>query len=620
MVLEPHEVGVRTPSTIEGLNVRVVENLTYESVLLKVKALAYQMKHEWHLKPKDRVILCFPPGTDFLVAFLGCLWAGVIAVPVPAPRPDKLDLDLPKMQHVLKDSGARAVLTTTGYLWSMRAHGFLHAIKGMVSCKRQRAGCCDRLDGVSWYSTTSIRAADYTSLVASEVPIPSSSDTAFLQYTSGSTADPKGVVITHSSLMHNMLVIVTALRAKSETIVVSWLPQFHDMGLIGSSLALLFCGGSGYYISPLAFIQDPLLWMRLVSHFKATHLQGPNFSYTLCAKRALAWKRSRTKAPLNLDLSSIKHIFNAAEPVRSETIKMFQETFEPHGFNAKAMSPGYGLAEHTVYVCDGGGKVMSVDLESLERDGHVKKGDAEIVSCGRPPKSSNIKIILVEKQEASKDFSEIKTSGKVGEIWVSSKSASSSYWNKDESINAEKLQAKVPGRRGVYIRTGDLGFFDKSGELYVTGRSKDLIIIRGRNHAPEDIEYSVQSACKFLRPGCIAAIAAPMHKKASKMSKSDDLNGDTLCVIAEVRDGVDKGTAQKDIDNLVQTIPQRHGITCDFVAIVPKGSLPKTTSGKLRRGKAREMLGNGAFKVICSKGKLLSRIRVQKRSWHLQAR
>ena len=143
--------------------------------------------------------------------------------------------------------------------------------------------------------------------------------------------------------MHNMLVIVTALRAKSETIVVSWLPQFHDMGLIGSSLALLFCGGSGYYISPLAFIQDPLLWMRLVSHFKATHLQGPNFSYTLCAKRALAWKRSRAKAPLNLDLSSIKHIFNAAEPVRSETIKMFQETFEPHGFNAKAMSLGMDL-------------------------------------------------------------------------------------------------------------------------------------------------------------------------------------------------------------------------------------------------------------------------------------
>ena len=240
-----------------------------------------------------------------------------------------------------------------------------------------------------------------------------------------------------------------------------------------------------------------------------------------------------------------KAYFNAAEPVRSETIKMFQETFEPHGFNAKAMSPGYGLAEHTVYVCDGGGKVMSVDLESLETDGHVKKGNAEIVSCGRPPKSSNIKIILVEKQEANKDFCEIKTSGKVGEIWVSSKSASSSYWNKDESINVEKLQAKVPGRRGVYIRTGDLGFFDKSGELYVTGRSKDLIIIRGRNHAPEDIEYSVQNACKFLRPGCIAAIAAPMHKKASKMSKSDDLNGDTLCVIAEVRDGVDKGTAQK---------------------------------------------------------------------------
>ena len=151
--LEPQEVGVRTPSTIEGLGVRVVENLTYESVLLKVKALAYQMKHEWHLKPKDRVILCFPPGTDFLVAFLGCLWAGVIAVPVPAPRPEKLDLDLPKMQHVLKDSGACAVLTITGYLWSMRAHGFC-TIKGMVSCKRQRAGCCDRLDGVSWYSTT----------------------------------------------------------------------------------------------------------------------------------------------------------------------------------------------------------------------------------------------------------------------------------------------------------------------------------------------------------------------------------------------------------------------------------------------------------------------------------
>ena len=291
--LEPHEVGVRTPSTIEGER-RGCRKFDVRVSTAQGKSPCLSDEHEWHRPGSGDTVLS--SWYDFLVAFLGCLWAGVIAVPVPTPRPDKLDLDLPKMQHVLKDSGARAVLTTTGYLWSMRAHGFLHAIKGMVSCKRQRAGCCDRLDGVSWYSTTGIRAADYASLVASELPVPSSHDTAFLQYTSGSTADPKGVVITHSSLMHNMLVIVTALRAKSETIVVSWLPQFHDMGLIGSSLALLFCGGSGYYISPLAFIQDPLLWMRLVSHFKATHLQGPNFSYTLCAKRALAWKRSRAKA------------------------------------------------------------------------------------------------------------------------------------------------------------------------------------------------------------------------------------------------------------------------------------------------------------------------------------
>ena len=609
--VESSPEGSFTSSIIEELGVSITKKLSYKMVLTQVKLVAYQLLYVWKIKPGERVLLCFPPGNDFLIGFLGCLWAGVIAVPVPAPRPNKLEIDLAKFCYITKDCTASAVLTTKRFLLSMQLYGFVyncrHNLLLQICKKKENGNLKSEMSwscGIPWHAIWDVNEnAPLVFKFDKMTPIPSSKDIAFLQYTSGSTADPKGVTVTHENLMHNMLTIVSALQAGENTIVVSWLPQFHDMGLIGSCLSLLFCGGSGYYFSPLDFIKDPLLWLHLVSYFKATHLQGPNFAYSLCSKRAIGLQRNSKDKRISLDLSSVSHVFNAAEPVRLETLCTFFDTFEKYGFERKAMSPGYGLAEHTVYVCDGGGKVASIDLEVLEREGRVTPGSYDVVSCGKPPKNSNIKIAIVDSESNPKSS---KKSGEVGEIWVSSKSASSSYWDKDIDVN-KKLLARIQGGDELYICTGDIGFIDKEGELFVTGRLKDLIVIRGRNHAPEDIEYTIQTVCKSLRPGCIAAISiSPVYKKALKsrncnadtsdaypqkaLHESDDGNDEGLAIVAEVREGIDTHNLKKDVNLLNTMVPRHHGIKVLQLMLLKKGSLPKTSSGKLRRGKIRQML------------------------------
>ena len=582
--IEPQEYGVTTAATIPGADATEALMLSYSEVLGRVRTVAYRLKNEWKVLPGDRVILAFPPSVEFLCAFLGCLWAGAIAVPIPAPNPANLEKDLPKVRHIVEDSGAKIVLTTGPHLLALRAYGAVNAVKSL----KQWCDPCERwYMGLQWYSaghqnySEGARGGD-------TAPVPKPDDAAFLQYTSGSTAKPKGVVVSHRSLMHNMLVIVTALRARTDTIVVSWLPQFHDMGLIGSCLALLFCGGSGYYMSPLSFIKDPLLWLRLVTYYEGTHLQGPNFAYALCVKRARAWLEKASNHPLELNLASIKHVFNAAEQIRAETIDDFLGVFSSFGFSASAMSPGYGLAEHTVYVCDRGGTLLHVDLETLERDGTLSKGDTSLVSCGTPPRNANIEIVIVDTDEGAKVCDE----GTVGEIWLSSESAASSYWMKPE-VSAETLRATIPGRKGQFLRTGDLGMLVE-GELYVTGRIKDVIIVRGRNHAPQDIEYTVQQACASFRPGCIAAVSTKGREEG-------------LAILAEVRDGTPINVVQNQVSLLMGAVPQKHGITCQVCIVLKKGSLPKTTSGKLKRHTVKKMLEQNAFNPLYSKALGVSR-------------
>ena len=351
----------------------------------------------------------------------------------------------------------------------------------------------------------------------------SPSDLAFLQYTSGSTSEPKGVMITHGNLADNLTKITNELQATDDTVCVSWLPQYHDMGLIGSYLGALYCGGCGYYMSPLIFLQRPVMWIEAVSKFRATHLQAPNFAFKLTARKFDASMYCTSKNIIDgkelLDLSSVRHIINAAEPVTEESIDLFFDSFCPFGLKNDVMFPTYGLAEHTVFVCSGGKQKIFVSKKELEI-GLVKEipsgnGDdvSRLLGCGFPYKQNvDVRIVSPESAQELED-------DQVGEIWIRSKSKANGYFKKPVETQSEfcaQVGVKITedGFKKVnnenydvsegFLRSGDLGFLHKK-ELFICGRIKDLIILGGRNYYPQDIESSAESNVETVRPGCSAA-------------------------------------------------------------------------------------------------------------------
>eukprot|EP01029_Cantina_marsupialis_P020395 TRINITY_DN4777_c0_g1_i2.p1 TRINITY_DN4777_c0_g1~~TRINITY_DN4777_c0_g1_i2.p1 ORF type:complete len:367 (-),score=81.29 TRINITY_DN4777_c0_g1_i2:111-1211(-) len=334
-----------------GDNGALEAQYSYSELELESTNLAHHLMtyRKTSLKKGDRVLLVYPPSLDFIVAFLACLKAGIIAVPVFPPDPRQLRKNLFMFTTIQSDCGAKVALTNKKYNWAKR----LTAVKQVFSSDK---GVWPEMD---WIVTDSVKPIATPS---SELPEPVDTDIAFLQYTSGSTSEPKGVMITQGNLEHNLNCIVDSLKADDSTTVVSWLPQYHDMGLIGAYLGVLRCGGSGVYMSPISFIKDPPMWIRAMSKYKATHIQGPNFGFKLCARKFRAMK----SIPDDLDLSNMKHMFNAAEPIDSEAIDMFNSTFEPFGLERDTISPGYGLAEHTVFVCEGGEQRIMIKKDDLE--------------------------------------------------------------------------------------------------------------------------------------------------------------------------------------------------------------------------------------------------------------
>ena len=329
------------------------------------------------LKRGDRVMLVFLPSLDFIIAFLACLRAGIIPVPCYPPDPRNLRVNVTLFAAVCASCGAKVALTHASYtslvsLASMKENALKWlGLGGKGGPKWPELGWWDveeatKKGGAG--ATPHLAALNAASL--DTLTTGSSSDLAFLQYTSGSTSEPKGVRITHANLAHNLRTIVTSLAAGSDTVVASWLPQYHDMGLIGSYLGVMACGGSGVYMSPLSFLKAPLAWIAMISKYKATHIQAPNFAYSLVARR---WRElptsERSKLSLNTNLSSIRHAFNAAESVTTHSCAEFFAAFVPCGLSPRAMSPGFGLAENTVYVSDGGRNVVWVDREILEEEG-----------------------------------------------------------------------------------------------------------------------------------------------------------------------------------------------------------------------------------------------------------
>lgn len=525
-------------------------HMTYAELDRRARALAATLRS--YGAAGERVLLLYPPGLEYVAGFLACLYAGAIAVPAYPPDPSRLNRTLPRLQAMVADAEATIALTTS-------------QIMMMAQFLFQQA---PDLAQLRWLATDEIKDKEAANWREPQI----GRDTlAFLQYTSGSTRAPRGVMLTHSNLLHNSSVIQDAFEVNENTVGVIWLPPYHDMGLIGGVLQPAFGGSTCILMSPLSFLQRPMRWLEAVSRYGGTISGGPNFAYDLCVRKV------KPEHLETLDLSQWSVAFNGAEPIRPETLHLFAETFAPCGFNKDAFYPCYGLAEATLIV-SGGEKsdppvYFTVDKPALERD-RVVPADADaanaqtLVGCGTTMPDQQIVIVDPDTLARCPD-------GQVGEIWVTGPSVAGGYWKQPEE-NKRTFGARVAGtEQGSFLRTGDLGFL-RNGELFVGGRLKDLIIIDGLNHYPQDIELTVENCHAAVRPGCSAAFAVDIN------------NQERLVVVTEVagrpgangKDGLDT----KAIGNTIRrAIATNHDLRVHDVVLLKARSIPKTSSGKIQR-------------------------------------
>ncbi|MEH1793126.1 fatty acyl-AMP ligase [Nostoc sp.] len=532
-------------------------SLTYGELDLQARSLATHLQSL--LSPGDRALLLYPPGLEFITAFFGCLYAGAIAVPAYPPR---ANMNLLRLQAIVKNAQAKVVLTTKSLLDNLENH-----LVENPELATMRWLNSDRID---------------TNLSSNwQKPKLDRDTVAFLQYTSGSTGMPKGVAIAHGNLLCNQRSIRMGFGHTDKTIFVGWLPLFHDMGLIGNVLQPLYLGIPSILMSPVAFLQKPFSWLQAISRYKATTSGGPDFAYDLCVRKITPEQFS------SLDLSSWEVAFNGAEPVRAETLERFASYFAPCGFRREAFYPCYGMAEATLFI-SGGLKTASpilyqVEGAALEENRVVAtesgEGTKTIVGCGRTWLDEKIAIVDPESLTQC-------PSGKVGEIWVSGSSIASSYWNQPEKT-AETFQGYLADTgEGPFLRTGDLGFL-QDGELFVTGRIKDVIIIRGQNHYPQDIELTVQKSHSGLRSHCGAAFT--IERKGQQR----------LVVVQEVeRTYLKRLDIQEVIGNITEAVVDNHGLQVYATVLIKPGSIPKTSSGKIQRHACKRGFLDGTLNVV----------------------
>jgi amino acid adenylation domain-containing protein len=540
-------------------------SLTLAALARGARALGARLQE--HGLEGERAVLLYPPGLDFITAFFGCLAAGVVAVPTPAPRPNRPP---ERLRTILADAQPRAILTT-----------------GSLAAERARwSDAIPELDDLIWLPTDRADGSpgedEHEHALAARWRNPglSHATLAFLQYTSGSTAAPRGVMITHGNLLHNSAQIQRSFGSTYESRGVFWLPLFHDMGLIGGVLQTIYCGGTSTLFSPVAFLQDPYRWLETISRTRATISGGPNFAYDLCARKLSAEQRA------TLDLSSWSVAFNGAEPVRAETLDRFAELFAPCGFRREAFLPCYGLAEATLIVS---GRtepvppvVLAAEAAGLEqnrvcpalvgseiRDLRGARGDNRdtrtLVGSGRV--CAGQEVVIVDPVTGNRCGGDA-----VGEIWVAGANVALGYWNQPEA-SAATFQAEHAGRR--FLRTGDLGFL-RDGELFVTGRLKDLMIIGGRNVYPQEIEETVARSHPLLRADSGAAFAVE-HEGQER-----------LVVVHEVERQARADRVEEIAGRIRQALAEEHELEPQAVVLIKAATIPKTSSGKIRRHACRE--------------------------------
>jgi acyl-CoA synthetase (AMP-forming)/AMP-acid ligase II len=542
---------------------------TFAELDARARAVASVLR-ERGVRSGDRALLLYPPGLDFIPAFFGCLYAGVVAVPAYPPQPSQASRTLPRLLSIVADADVAIVLANA------------NVVDAAARMMREAPG----LGSIPWLATNTVsddRAADWR-----EVSI-APDDLAFLQYTSGSTASPRGVMVSHANLLHNLAYASHAADRDRSTRSVSWLPVIHDMGLIEGVLGPVFGGYTAYLMAPASFLHRPIRWLRAITRYRASTSGGPNFAYDLCVRKITDAQRAE------LDLSSWRAAYNGAEPIRAETLEAFHARFNDVGFRWRSFYPVYGLAESTLLVSTGGRDyepvIRDVSSDALTRGrltlarppGSVTR---PLVSSG--PVSFGTHVVVVDpstRQQCS--------DGRVGEIWVESPSVAGGYWRR-ESETRETFHARLAGGDGPFLRTGDLGAMH-DGELFVTGRLKDVLIVRGFKHYPQDLEHTAERQHAAIRPGCSAAFSI------------DGDDGEAVAIALEVdrrRAPQLDDPAERDgflaslIDRVRAAVVDHHGIVLSAVSVLSHGAMPKTSSGKLRRRACRDAISDGSLDEI----------------------
>lgn len=503
-------------------------NCTYEELDQQARAIGASLQ-ALGVSNKN-ILLLYPPGPEFMPAFWGCVYAGAVPVPAYPPRANR---NLLRLQSIIADAEAPLLLTTSAILSHIKP--FLEQVPHFQEL------CC--------LATESLNesANDWTRPTINKVSL------ALIQYTSGSTGSPKGVMLSHENLLHNAFLVHKAVEHKPGDRYVSWLPIFHDMGFMAGLLQPLYGGFPVTLMSPVSFLQRPVRWLQAISRYQATTSGGPNFAYELCLRKITEEQRA------GLDLSTWSVAFNGAEPVRPETLDRFAQTFATCGFRREAFYPCYGLAEATLMV-SGGRKAAAPVIDTFDRK--------NLAGCGRTMFDQELRIV---DPQSLKNRAE----GEVGEIWVKGKSVARGYWGRDEETR-ETFQAYLKDSgEGPFLRTGDLGFM-LDHELFVTGRIKDLIIIRGRNHYPQDIEASVELCHPDWPAGGVAAFSV-------------EIAGEERLVVLREVDRRTENDPEKAVTAIRQAVADQHELQTYAVVLLKTKGIPKTSSGKIQRHACRDL-------------------------------
>ncbi len=512
------------------------------------------------LEPGERALLLYDGSMEFIVGLMGCFYSGVVAVPTYPPDPGRVHRTLPRLEAIASDAGAKTILTT---------HDILDAAEPLCA---QAEG----LRGLRWLATDRVSAAAEDFVSHGVNP----EDVAYLQYTSGSTGTPKGVMVSHRNLVHTCEDFLERWSYDADTHQVSWLPSFHDLGLIWGLLVPLYGGQSCTFMRPVAFLQKPVRWFEAITRYGGSLSAAPNFAFELCLRKI------PNEALTGLDLSGVRAIMNAAEPIRLTTLERFVARFSEVGFHAEAMCPGYGLAEATLPVAlscfeTGPSTVLRISADALEQDRVVlEEGPEAAVAIGCGPPTGATRIAIVDEESLER----LPPEG-VGEIWVQGPVVAGGYWQRPEET-VSTFQAMITGEEGTtWLRTGDLGFVH-GGEVFITGRAKDLLIIRGRNLYPQDIEEEVEAAHPAVRPGCVAAWAVEAGGE------------EHVGIVLEVNPRKVGDDPEELLRAIRVAVAEAFDVQVfDLVCIGPR-AIYKTSSGKIQRRRTQSALRKGELEVL----------------------